>query len=58
MTVGFLVVVLQIGNFLVFIADIEGSSTFNGDANLGFSGAWINCDSTIAAASAEEFLEM
>ena len=33
-------------------------STLNGDAGVGFSRVWINCDAAIAGTSTEEILGM
>ena len=40
------------------MSDNAGSSTLNGDAGVGFSRVWTNCDASIASASTEEFLDM
>ena len=41
-----------------FMEASAGSSTLNGDAVVGFSRAWVNFDSAIAAASSNEVLGM
>ena len=40
------------------MSDSAGYSTFNGDAGVRFSRAWINFDAAIAATSVEEVLDM
>ena len=40
------------------MADIADSSTLNGDDGVRFSREWINCDTTIVSASADEVLGM